>query len=272
MLSVGICSAESMADSLRIGENRKEIKRRMALGNTQPKKSLVASIPKHCSKALQRIVKVDQSILGTGTISEIGHFLLKLAVLEAVRRLSKSHCPFLWHSLQALQCICLTPLKWFQSWGFFRGLVKCMQGLSRPLFLLSVATSLSSLSANIEESSGSSDDSQARTDPQSDSLANRAASDSRPGSGVTQSQTSEDWMLQLVAELEREGIVLPERITEDDLRRFYHVAKGDFTSFLSSVKRTINWRQTFRFMSPKSLRTGQRWCFGMELMLSNTLA
>lgn len=118
-----------MADSLHVGDNRRKVKRSMACGNAQPKKSLVASIPKHCSKALQRIVIVDQnqSILGMGTVSEIGHFLLKLAVLEAVRRISDVYCPVLWQSLQALQCVCLPPLKWIQKWSFFKGFVKCMQ-------------------------------------------------------------------------------------------------------------------------------------------------
>lgn len=51
------------------------------------------------------------------------------------------------------------------------------------------------------------------------------------------------------------------RITEDDLRRFYHVANGDFSSFLSSVKRTINWRQNFRFMSIQELEDWSEMVF-----------
>ncbi|XP_048494881.1 uncharacterized protein LOC104887023 isoform X1 [Beta vulgaris subsp. vulgaris] len=250
-----------MADSLHVGDNKKELKRTMICSTSQTKNHIVASIPKYCSmKSLRRIVNVEQGILGMGTISEVGLFLLKTAILEAVRRFSKAHCPFLWQSLQALQFVCLPPFKWIQKWGLFRGLVKGMQALSRPLLLLSVASSVSNRSANVEDNSGSVDASQPRTDLQSDSLANRP-SDSSSCSGENESQSPERWMLQLFAELEKEEIILPERITEDDLRRFYHVANGDFSSFLSSVKRTINWRQNFRFMSIQELEDWSEMVF-----------
>ncbi|XP_021866297.1 sec14 cytosolic factor isoform X2 [Spinacia oleracea] len=130
-----------------------------------------------------------------------------------------------------------------------------MQALSRPLLLLSVATSLANRSDDGEENPGSSEFSDA-SQPQSDSLTNRA-SESR----VIETQAPEKWMLQLFAELEKEGIVLPERITEDDLRRLYHVANGDFSSFFSSVKRTINWRRNFRFMSVQELEEWSEMVF-----------
>lgn len=117
-----------MADSLHVGDNKKELKRTMICSTSQTKNHIVASIPKYCSmKSLRRIVNVEQGILGMGTISEVGLFLLKTAILEAVRRFSKAHCPFLWQSLQALQFVCLPPFKWIQKWGLFRGLVKGMQ-------------------------------------------------------------------------------------------------------------------------------------------------
>lgn len=250
-----------MADSVHVPDNRKEVKHSIVCHKTQPFKSLVASIPKYCSmKALQSIGKVDKNIFSVDTISEIGIFLLKAAILEAVRRFSKAHCSFLWHSLQALQFICLPPLKWIQKWGFFRGLVKSMQALSRPLLLLSVATSFSNRSDEVEGNPGSSeasDASQTRTDPLPGSLTGRA-SDS---SGVNEIQTPEKWMLQLFAELEKEGIVLPERITEDDLRRFYRASNGDFSSFLSSVRRTIDWRRNFQFMSEQELEDWSEMVF-----------
>ncbi|XP_021771085.1 uncharacterized protein LOC110735200 isoform X2 [Chenopodium quinoa] len=249
-----------MEDSLGAPDNnRKGLKRIVVCGKTVPFKCLVASIPKNSMKALQRIVNVEKNILGKATFTEAGLFLLKVAVLEAVRRFSQAHCPFLWRSLQALQFLCLPPLKWIQKWGLFRGLVKSMQALSRPLLLLSVATPFSNQSDNVEEDPGNSESSDAfqpRTDPQADSLTN-VASDSR----VIEIQAPEKWMLQLFAELEKEGIVLPERITEDDLCRLYHVAKGNFSRFLSSVKRTINWRQNYRFMSVQELEEWSEMVF-----------
>lgn len=117
-----------MADSLRVPDDSKELKGVIVSGKNQPNKCLVASMPKRFPiKALKRIVDVEQSIWGRGTISEVGLFMLKVAVLEAVRRFSKAYCPFFWSSLQALQFICLPPFKWIQKWGFFRGLINFMQ-------------------------------------------------------------------------------------------------------------------------------------------------
>ncbi|CAO2826123.1 unnamed protein product [Amaranthus hypochondriacus] len=247
-----------MADSLRVPDDSKELKSVIVSGKNQPNKRLVASIPKRFPiKALKRIVNVEQSIWGRGTISEVGFFMLKVAVLEAVRRFSKAYCPFFWSSIQALQFICLPPFKLFQKWGFFRGLINFMQALSRPLLLLSVGTFLSNRSDDVEENSDTSSASQLRIDPQPDTSANITSVSSEG----TEIRTPETWMLQLFGELEKEGIVLPERITDDDLRRFYHVANGDFSSFLSSVKRTINWRKSFRFMSVQELEDWSEMVF-----------
>lgn len=43
------------------------------------------------------------------------------------------------------------------------------------------------------------------------------------------------------------------RIDKDELRVFYTAANGDFTSFLSSVKKTIRWRETYRMLSVEEL-------------------
>ncbi|KAL9227088.1 hypothetical protein vseg_002824 [Gypsophila vaccaria] len=234
-----------MADSMRVADNRKEVKHNIVCNNKQPIQCLITSIPKYYSqKALKHIPYLDKNILGMGTVSEAGLFLLKLAVLEAVRRFSKAHCPFLWRSLQGLQFVCVPPLKWIGKWGIFRGFIKCMQALSRPLFVLSIATLADADgSVNVEEAPGSS-----VSDPQA-----IVPSESRYGEGVMQSQPREDWMSQVLLELEKEGMVVPERITDDDLRRLYHSVHGDFPRFLNSVKKTIKWRQTFKFLSPEEL-------------------
>ena len=43
------------------------------------------------------------------------------------------------------------------------------------------------------------------------------------------------------------------RFTEDELRRFYVAANGDFSSLLSSVKKTIRWRETFHILTLQEL-------------------
>lgn len=74
------------------------------------------------------------------------------------------------------------------------------------------------------------------------------------------------------------------RITEDDLRRFYAVSEGDFALFISSVKKTIRWRQTYRLFSPQELEawanlvfwhgsdTMQRPCLIIRIGLAADLA
>ncbi|KAH9603147.1 hypothetical protein KSS87_010076 [Heliosperma pusillum] len=232
-----------MADSVRVADSRKELKHNIVYRNTQPKQWPITSIPKYYTqKAFKHIVKVEQNVLGMGRVSEVGLFLLKLAVLEAVRRFSNAHCPLVWQSLQALQLVCVPPLKWIGKWRIFRGFLKCMQALSRPLLVLSIA-SLADGSDNAEETSGNSE-SDSRT---------TLATDSRSCESVVQSRAPEDWQLQLLSELQKEGIVIPARITEDDLRRFYHSVNGDFSRFLTSVKKTIKWRQNFTFLSAQEL-------------------
>ena len=112
-----------MADSVRIANIGKK---QDGSGKAQPDQRLVASIPKQPQVALKRIINADHNRF-MGTICKTGLFLLKLAILEAVRRFSKAHCPSLWHGLQALQVACLPPLKWLQRWRVFRGLIGFLQ-------------------------------------------------------------------------------------------------------------------------------------------------
>lgn len=51
------------------------------------------------------------------------------------------------------------------------------------------------------------------------------------------------------------------RINEDELHIFYTAANGDFTSFLSSVKKTIRWRETFRMLSAEELEVWSNLVF-----------
>ncbi|KAL0408017.1 UNVERIFIED_CONTAM: hypothetical protein Sradi_1736100 [Sesamum radiatum] len=46
------------------------------------------------------------------------------------------------------------------------------------------------------------------------------------------------------------------RLNKEELRRFYVAANGDLPSLLSSVKKTIRWRETYRILSGEEL---ERW-------------
>ncbi|KAM7494918.1 hypothetical protein LguiB_029527 [Lonicera macranthoides] len=62
---------------------------------------------------------------------------------------------------------------------------------------------------------------------------------------------SEKWFLELQRELDRQGISLPERIDRDELCRFYAAADFEFSRLLSSIMKTIRWRQTYSILSPR---------------------
>lgn len=71
------------------------------------------------------LIKFGKQRRGSG--SHLVLFLVKVVALEAVRRISRSKCPFVWSGLQALQVVCYPPLKWMQRWNPFRVLVEGMQ-------------------------------------------------------------------------------------------------------------------------------------------------
>lgn len=51
------------------------------------------------------------------------------------------------------------------------------------------------------------------------------------------------------------------RIGEEELHRFYTAADGDFTRLLSSVRKTIQWRETYRIISGHELDTWSNLVF-----------
>lgn len=64
-------------------------------------------------------------------------------------------------------------------------------------------------------------------------------------------------------------VIMFSRIDEDELRRFYSTAKGDLSFLLSSVKRTIRWRETYYLLSLQELENWSALVFwhGFDVML-----
>lgn len=58
---------------------------------------------------------------------QVAVFVLKLAALEIVRRVSTAKCPFVWQSIQLLQLISYPPLKWIQKWHPFKDVGRAMK-------------------------------------------------------------------------------------------------------------------------------------------------
>ncbi|CAH8387074.1 unnamed protein product [Eruca vesicaria subsp. sativa] len=225
-------------------------------GKQFPKRSLVASIPRAVHQTICKHVSLPSNggISSGGVVQNAAVFLLKVAVLEVVRRVSKAKCPHLWNGLQALQCLCYPPLKWIQRWAPFKDLIKAMQMLSRPLLVLTIAEALTDQSEVKQEAPGGTA-SHASAESQSEPQESQSPSDIRIEDEAPDSVTSQDWLTQLYKELEKQRLSLPERLNEDELHRFYRVSNGDFTSLLSSIKKTIQWRETYRILSEEELET-----------------
>ncbi|KAK3148921.1 hypothetical protein QOZ80_3AG0210470 [Eleusine coracana subsp. coracana] len=229
--------------------------------------TLVASPAKVISpKCVKNIVPSKQLILSGDSIGHVASFFIKVIALEAVRRVSKAKCPFIWNSVQALQILVYPPFSWIQRWAPLKFVVQGIQKLSMPLLFLSVTTTLS------ERSSKRDDEPSSNTErPEAPSEANEMASTSstRDVADGTDDVVSENWLMLLFRELEKQGITLPERLTEDELRRFYVAANSDFSCLLSSVKKTIHWRDTFHILTLQELDKWSHLVFwhGFDTML-----
>ncbi|CAI9273540.1 unnamed protein product [Lactuca saligna] len=83
----------------------------------------------------------------------------------------------------------------------------------------------------------------------------------------------EDWLVSLYSELEEKGITIPERLNEDELRRFHDASGSDFAKFLSSVEKTIQWRRKYIMLSQQELDAWGNLVFwhGSDVMQRPTL-
>ncbi|KAJ1381803.1 CRAL-TRIO lipid binding domain [Sesbania bispinosa] len=237
-------------------------------GKKTYKKQLVASRPKgFAQRNFDHLVSFTRGDFGSSAVGRVTFFLLKVAALEAVRRFSKSRCPCVWRGLQGLQILVYPPFKWIQRWAPFRGLVKSMQALSRPLLVLSIATIFTD---QPQCSAGTSD---CITDSH-DSEVSAELSPVQTDLNTSQSERApkvleyENWLTQLNQELENQGISLPERINDDELHRFYTASNNDFSCFLTSIKKTIRWRESYRILSGEELEMWSNLVFwhGSDLL------
>ncbi|KAL3619157.1 hypothetical protein CASFOL_036727 [Castilleja foliolosa] len=208
---------------------------------------------------LRPIMSNKMEIFGKGAGGQVVSFLIKTIALEAVRRISRAKCPFIWTGLQGLQVLCYPPLKWIQCWNPFGHLVKGMQMISRPMMVLSIVNALSDHSdcsnffLDDTDNYPGVDDSQSGSEslPVGPSL--QCNESTRTDDENSRRPSATDWMYHLCEELESQGITLPERINEEELQRFYAAANGDSSNLLSSVKKTIRWRETYRILSADEL-------------------
>jgi hypothetical protein len=81
---------------------------------------------------VKNIVLSKQMILSGDSVGHVASFFVKVVALEAVRRVSKAKCPFIWNSVQALQILVYPPFSWIQRWAPLKFVV---QGIQVILFL-----------------------------------------------------------------------------------------------------------------------------------------
>ncbi|WCJ41194.1 SEC14 cytosolic factor family protein / phosphoglyceride transfer family protein [Euphorbia peplus] len=231
--------------------SRKNVYKKNLGGATADSKALAQNAYKHL--AFQ-----SHSRNVSGAVGHMAIFLLKVAALETVRRVSRSKFPPLWRGVQALQFLCYPPFKWVQKWAPFKGLVKGVQMFSRPLLFLSVASAISEQTECDTSGSNNTNGSPARSDSEinSESTNPHTSLDTRTGDENLEIVASENWLIQVHKELENQGITLPERINEDELNRFFTAANGDLSCLLLTIKKTIRWRETYGILSEQEL---ERW-------------
>ncbi|PIN20157.1 Phosphatidylinositol transfer protein SEC14 [Handroanthus impetiginosus] len=225
--------------------------------------------PGRKSSALQplRPIISNKWEFGKGTSGQVTSFLIKTIALETVRRFSRAKCPLLWNGLQGLQVFCCPPFKWIQCYYPFGFLVKGVQSISRPLLVLSLVDAFSNHSEHsnivLDDTENSPGDGESQVAPASlpvnPSLQHNPSM--RIGDENSQGLLPTDWLNRFYKELENLGITLPERLNEGEIRRFYAAANGDLSSLLSSVQKTIRWRETYRILSGEELEMWSNMIF-----------
>ncbi|KAL8103008.1 uncharacterized protein LOC141677635 [Apium graveolens] len=241
-----------MGASLSVPDSSENLGTRAVTTRKVRKGCLVASIPEEYSKKSSQCVSLMKLGVGHPVVGEIGVFLLTTAALEFARRFSNAKCPFVWKGLQALQILCNLPSSWIQRWTPFKGLVENMQGLSKPMLALSIATIFS------DDSSGPGDSSDTSQDG---SPSQPSTPDARSINEASKSLISKKLLEDLHEQLNEEGLTLSERFDEDELCRFYAASNGEFSRFVASVKKTIHWRQTYTMLSPHELEQWSSFLF-----------
>ncbi|KAK8969499.1 hypothetical protein KSP40_PGU008056 [Platanthera guangdongensis] len=245
-------------------------------------------------KTLKHMVSLKSLRLSRDHSGELLSFVIKVAALEAVRRLSKKRCPILWKFVQAFQVLSYPPLKWLQRWGPLRLIIRGAQNVSKPLLLLSIATAFSN-DSDICRATGDTVD---EAHPLPESVCRSPTPESLQSHESSKDIVPDNWLLQLFAVLEKQGISLPERnrapayqtpldglrqrqfenqsntwlvhgFNEDELRRFYMVANGDLACLVSSLKKTIRWREFYHILSSTELEVWSHLVFwhGFDVML-----
>ncbi|XP_073114658.1 uncharacterized protein [Elaeis guineensis] len=189
---------------------------------------------------------------------EIAFFLLKVAALEAVQRLSGAGVHLYGRLLRHFNVFAIHHSYGFGD-GHPLGYWSKVHRKSQDHYCFSPSHQLSLFISKKT----------IHTQPHCESSSRPSTSDMRNCDESPKDALSGSWLVQLFRELEKQGITLPERVDEDELHRFYTAANGDISCLLSSLKRTICWRETYHILSSQELEMWSQLVFwhGFDVFL-----
>ncbi|KAH8955559.1 hypothetical protein BDL97_08G145400 [Sphagnum fallax] len=189
---------------------------------------------------------------GKDVSSQFLMFLVKLAALEMVRRSSMAICRPIWWGLQALSLIQAPPFNWLQRWTQIHILAQATQSFSMPMVVLSLATAVTSVYKEIQQpdTSGQNLSSLRQRHHYSRDTVEIEPKEEE----IIVADEQADSLHLLKRELESKGILIPERIHDDELERFWIAANGNVSKFISSVKKTVRWRESYHFLLQPDLK------------------
>ncbi|KAL3702306.1 hypothetical protein R1sor_020328 [Riccia sorocarpa] len=194
------------------------------------------------NRSIAPILSIKRVGLTGGSTGQFLVFLLKLAALEAVRRGTKGRCPQIWWGLQGISLFQAPPFSWFQRFRPVRELVKGTQSFSKPLFVLSIATAVTDAIEEVKQASRP-------------NLLERVLVDEAPRADVRAVETKRQQTLnRLRRELATAEVEVPPRINDDELERFLIAANGNPAKFVTIVRKTVSWRETYYFLKEQELR------------------
>ncbi|CAM6093373.1 unnamed protein product [Calypogeia fissa] len=174
-------------------------------------------------------------------------FLLRVAALEAVRRVSiRIRCPQIWWGLQGISLLQAPPFNWFLRWAPLRHFVEGRQSFSKPLIILSLATAVSSAIDEYQQGSDSNVLDRVLAPPQDPQV-------ERTSTQVSET-TSTHTMNDLMQALERADVEVPERLAGQELENFFVASNGSVKKFVSRVRKSATWRQTYYFLTSEELK------------------
>ncbi|KAG0630944.1 hypothetical protein M758_1G215400 [Ceratodon purpureus] len=178
-------------------------------------------------------------------------FCGKLAALEVLRRGTQARCRLVWWALQGLSVSGAPGLGWLRRWAPFRALADASESFSKPMIFLSLTTVVVSAynEAREKKTSDVSD---------KDPGVHLAVVDTGTGEIEEEILVVDKQVATSVApmreELSKHGVIVPERVADDEVRRFWLASKGDTAKFVTMMRRTLEWRQSYDFVPESELR------------------